>query len=196
MSDGMTWTPGWFPDPTGRHDHRWWDGAAWTAHVADAGVAGSDALDSPEAPDRSGLRGPSAPSAPTGSPVHRTAPAQGSNDPVAVAALVVGLIAVPLSLLPGLGLVPAAAALVLGLIARSRIKGSGRQGDGVAIAGLVLGIVALLIALVVTVVSAMLLGGSGGELAGAFREYVACLEVRTEQECRILLEESLARIVG
>ena len=196
MSDGMTWTPGWFPDPTGRHDHRWWDGAAWTAHVADAGVAGSDALDSPEAPDRSGLRGPSAPSAPTGSPVHRTAPAQGSNDPVAVAALVVGLIAVPLSLLPGLGLVPAAAALVLGLIARSRIKGSGRHGDGVAIAGLVLGIVALLIALVVTVVSAMLLGGSGGELAGAFREYVACLEVRTEQECRILLEESLARIVG
>lgn len=195
MSSGMTWAPGWFPDPTGRHDHRWWDGAAWTAHVADTGVAGLDALDRPDAPGRSGFPGPSTASAPTGSPVHRTPPAQASNDPVAVSALVVGLIALPLSLVPALGLVPAAAALVLGLIARSRIKGSGRPGDGVAIAGIVLGIVALLIALVVTLFSAILLGGSGGELAGAFSEYVACLEVRTEQECRVLLEESLARIV-
>ena len=26
---------GWYPDPSGRHSHRWWDGAAWTEHVAD-----------------------------------------------------------------------------------------------------------------------------------------------------------------
>ena len=26
---------GWYPDPHGRHSHRWWDGAAWTEHVAD-----------------------------------------------------------------------------------------------------------------------------------------------------------------
>lgn len=37
--------PGWLPDPTGRHDHRYWDGAAWTEHVADAGVAGNDPYD-------------------------------------------------------------------------------------------------------------------------------------------------------
>ena len=33
-------TPGWQPDPTGRHDHRYWDGSRWTDDVADAGVEG------------------------------------------------------------------------------------------------------------------------------------------------------------
>lgn len=32
----------WHPDPTGRHELRWWDGAAWTAHVGDGGVASED----------------------------------------------------------------------------------------------------------------------------------------------------------
>lgn len=34
--------PAWLPDPNGRHDHRYWDGSAWTDNVADAGVAGID----------------------------------------------------------------------------------------------------------------------------------------------------------
>ena len=44
-------TPGWHPDPTGRHDHRYWDGSQWSEHVADAGVSGTDPLDAvaPEA---------------------------------------------------------------------------------------------------------------------------------------------------
>ena len=33
---------GWFPDPSARHEQRYWDGAAWTAHVTDGGVAGTD----------------------------------------------------------------------------------------------------------------------------------------------------------
>ena len=33
---------GWHRDPTGRHETRYWDGAAWTEHVADGGVAGTD----------------------------------------------------------------------------------------------------------------------------------------------------------
>jgi hypothetical protein len=33
---------GWQPDPTGKHEHRYWDGARWTDHVADAGVAATD----------------------------------------------------------------------------------------------------------------------------------------------------------
>lgn len=28
---------GWAPDPAGRHQQRWWDGSAWTAHVLDGG---------------------------------------------------------------------------------------------------------------------------------------------------------------
>lgn len=34
----------WHPDPTGRHEHRWWDGSAWTDQVADGGVTASDPL--------------------------------------------------------------------------------------------------------------------------------------------------------
>ena len=33
---------GWLADPTGRHHHRWWDGALWTDCVADAGAVGRD----------------------------------------------------------------------------------------------------------------------------------------------------------
>lgn len=40
-----TGTPqGWNADPTGRHQHRWWDGTAWTAAVADDGVTSQDPL--------------------------------------------------------------------------------------------------------------------------------------------------------
>lgn len=32
----MTTTPaGWYPDPTGGQNQRWWDGAQWTDHVSD-----------------------------------------------------------------------------------------------------------------------------------------------------------------
>jgi len=33
---------GWFPDPSGGHEHRYWDGTRWTEHVADAGVSAID----------------------------------------------------------------------------------------------------------------------------------------------------------
>jgi len=187
MTDGASWPPGWFPDPTGRHDHRWWDGAAWTDHVADAGVAARDPLTS---------SGPSGP--PTGAVMASTAAAgvRAGTDPMAGLALGVAILAIPVGLVPGLGLVVPIAAVALALITRSRLRASGRDGDGLAVAALVIGIVALVIALVITAFSAMLLSGSGGELAGAFREYVSCLEVRSQAECRVLLDEALARIVG
>jgi hypothetical protein len=31
--------PGWYPDPSGRFDHRYYDGTAWTEHVSRGGVA-------------------------------------------------------------------------------------------------------------------------------------------------------------
>jgi hypothetical protein len=34
---------GWQPDPTGRFEHRYWDGSQWTDNVANAGVASTDA---------------------------------------------------------------------------------------------------------------------------------------------------------
>ena len=29
--------PGWFDDPSGRHEIRYWDGRRWTRHVSDHG---------------------------------------------------------------------------------------------------------------------------------------------------------------
>jgi hypothetical protein len=35
----------WYPDPSGRHQWRFWGGDAWTPHVNDDGVHSDDALD-------------------------------------------------------------------------------------------------------------------------------------------------------
>ncbi|MEX2563189.1 MAG: DUF2510 domain-containing protein [Nitriliruptoraceae bacterium] len=35
----------WHPDPTGRHEYRYWDGQRWTEHVANAGQRAIDPLD-------------------------------------------------------------------------------------------------------------------------------------------------------
>lgn len=43
----MSIPPAWHPDPTGKHDHRWWDGTRWTEHVADRGVASVDPIEAP-----------------------------------------------------------------------------------------------------------------------------------------------------
>lgn len=44
-SFGSAPSPRWAPDPTGRHQWRWWGGVAWTDHVADDGVAAEDPLE-------------------------------------------------------------------------------------------------------------------------------------------------------
>ena len=41
----MSATPAnWYPDPMQRHELRYWDGNAWTDHVSDQGVTGSDPI--------------------------------------------------------------------------------------------------------------------------------------------------------
>ncbi len=35
----------WYPDPSRRHQVRYWDGTGWTEHVANDGVSGSDPVD-------------------------------------------------------------------------------------------------------------------------------------------------------
>lgn len=41
---------GWWADPSGRHEMRFWNGSAWTDHVSDGGNPGSDALAEGEVP--------------------------------------------------------------------------------------------------------------------------------------------------
>ncbi|MCP3935665.1 MAG: DUF2510 domain-containing protein [Actinomycetia bacterium] len=37
MTDAQNPKPDWYPDPLGRHEHRYWDGSQWTEHVASHG---------------------------------------------------------------------------------------------------------------------------------------------------------------
>lgn len=41
---GVSDPAGWYPDPTTRHELRYWDGAVWLDNVSDSGAAASDPL--------------------------------------------------------------------------------------------------------------------------------------------------------
>ena len=34
----------WYPDPSGKHEYRYWDGSQWTANVSNHGRQSSDPL--------------------------------------------------------------------------------------------------------------------------------------------------------
>jgi uncharacterized protein YxjI len=38
----MSMPPDWYPDPSGRHEHRYWDGSQWTEHVSSHGRQSTD----------------------------------------------------------------------------------------------------------------------------------------------------------
>ncbi len=287
----MTTPAAWHPDPTGRHDHRWWDGERWTEHVADAGVAAIDPLDAPardsassstddpavttpdaaDGPSEAGVTGAGDPAASpsdgtsaggwadgpaeaaAGSPAAGTsnpsweAPAQqgtdaweqpsaqrgwqdpaqpggaqgwqdpaqqggaqgwqqpgaqqawqqpggqaawqagtgtaagGGREGMALAAMILGLASLPLLIACGAGVLTGIVAIVLGFVAMSRAKRSGRSGRGMAITGIVAGVVAILIAVGVLVA----FGGSAAR-------YADCLQ-RTGDEavCERELESEL-----
>jgi hypothetical protein len=120
---------GWFPDPLGRYDHRWFNGTSWTSDVSIDGQRFVDPLDTSPSPGS----GPG----PT--------PTPSTGNGAATAALVCGLIAVAIAWIPlavVVGLVLAILAIVFGArgVRRSRTSGNGR---GRATTGLVAGVVAL-----------------------------------------------------
>lgn len=175
----MRFPPAWYPDPTARHDHRWWDGEEWTAHVADGGVATIDPLPPTPGPDLS-----TAPAAPAG-----TAPG------IAVAALVVGLAAAILGWVPFVGVAVAGGALALSLGARRRVgRGPGR---GMAIVGSISAGVGLVAASATSLVAVVLLAdGTAGRLGEAARDYVECLEVEAPETCERRLTDDLLDLLG
>ncbi|MCC2030533.1 DUF4041 domain-containing protein [Microbacterium sp. YMB-B2] len=46
MSNATEIAAGWFPDPVGRHEQRYWSGVAWTEHVFSAGSQSTDPMPS------------------------------------------------------------------------------------------------------------------------------------------------------
>jgi hypothetical protein len=58
-------TPGWNPDPSGRHEYRYWDGSNWTDDVSDNGVTSIDPLAAAGGPSYPTDPAPTAPFEPT-----------------------------------------------------------------------------------------------------------------------------------
>ncbi len=69
----------------------------------------------------------------------------------AVAALVLGILAIPGIIIPIVGIVLGLLALILGLSARSQIRRDGLTGSGQALAGVILGGIAILLAVAIIV---------------------------------------------
>jgi hypothetical protein len=113
---------GWFPDPHGRHEYRWFNGHSWTADVADEGRRLVDP--------------------------HGAAPLRRVDRPgngVAVAALVCGLVAMLFAWMPVfvvIGIVLGVLGLVFGIRGRTRARRVG-SGAAMAVTGIVSGSAAL-----------------------------------------------------
>lgn len=128
MNDLAPTTPaGWFPDPLGRYDHRWFNGTAWTADVSLHGHRYVDPVPLSAGPvTPAGFARPS-----------RT---------MAVLALLAGLAAVSTAWMPFfvvIGIGAAIAAIWLGIVAVRRVATGTADGRGMAVAGIVLGTLGL-----------------------------------------------------
>lgn len=140
---------GWYPDPTGRFEFRYFDGTDWSSSVGRAGQQFVDPLTGPAAPSA-----PFTPAAPGGwqpqvqwqpQSAWQPAPvAPKEGDGLAVTALVLGVLACVFGLIPFMFMLVfllALLAIIFGVI------GAGRRSTGsrskMAIAGLVLGVVGI-----------------------------------------------------
>ncbi len=137
---------GWFPDPLGRYDHRWYNGSSWTADVSVDGRRFVDPvpLDAPATTVHGAHPATPAPFGPA--PLGWVPPASQPSRTLAVLALIAGLVAVATGWMPiffVLGAVAGIAAITLGIVARGRIREGRARGSGMAVAGLVLGPIGL-----------------------------------------------------
>jgi len=65
MTTPMMTPAGWYPDPSLRHEYRYWDGTTWTSHVSDGGLTATDPeLRPPTSPSGAQTVGPPATAAP------------------------------------------------------------------------------------------------------------------------------------
>jgi hypothetical protein len=115
--------PGWLPDPSGRHDFRWFNGDVWTADVADDGHRGFDPDLSPRPP---------------------ASPSRGRA--AALTSLTLAVIAVAISWMPFvvvLGVAAAMSAIVLGIVALARLQPGPGSGRRLAAGGIICSVAAL-----------------------------------------------------
>ncbi len=118
---------GWYPDPTGRFEHRYFNGKDWTGDVATDGRRMVDALGS------------------AASPAGSTPGTAGGGNGLSTAALVTGIVAAALGATIVLFVVAAPLAIVAVVFGLIGLRRSARVGRGrrAAVTGLVLGSAAL-----------------------------------------------------
>lgn len=77
--------PGWLPDPSGRHEYRYWNGASWSDDVSDNGLTSADPvaapLPPPGAPMPPAATSPGAPAPPPAGATAPLPPADGTAGP-------------------------------------------------------------------------------------------------------------------
>ena len=150
MSDSST-PAGWYPAPHADNELRYWDGARWLDWTPEQAAAEQRAATT----QPTAGNGVHAGEIRTGAAAYSGATTAVLNGPdavrartkiLAILALCVGVGAILLSWVPWLGLLIAVAAIVLGVVALVR-----KQPRGLALTGLILGAVALVVALLITV---------------------------------------------
>jgi hypothetical protein len=121
-------------------------------------------------------------------------PAATGTNGIAIAAMIIGIIALLISWIPILGVLAGVLALVLGFVGRSKArKFPAVGGNGAAITGIVTGILATLISIAVTIA----LFAFGSTFMGSFESYEECIaQGGTEEECQDQLERDIMRRFG
>ncbi len=150
---GDSSTPaGWYPAPHANNELRYWDGAGWLdwtpQQAADAQAAGG----STPASDVAAASYPGAATAGVEGPRVAGPPRARA---LSIVALGLGIGALLLSWVPWLGVLLAVAAVAVGIVALVR-----KQPLGLSLTGLILGGLALLVALVVTISFTAFIGSS------------------------------------
>jgi hypothetical protein len=133
---------GWHPDPTGRHQQRYFNGVTWTGDVADDGTRSVDVASSPV------WSTTTIAASPTAAVTH---PWSG----LATAGMILGIVGVvtgALMVVFYVAFICGVLALVFGLVVASRSRRAGLAVDGRARTAIVLGPIALVLSVVGAIV--------------------------------------------
>jgi hypothetical protein len=135
---------GWFDDPLGRHEKRFFNGMVWTSEVQDGDMRSVDVISSVESP-RAHL-----PDGTVLAPQRVVVAAQQPGDAPAVAALTLGIVGAVLAFSAPfgwvLGVICGVLALILGTVGLVKASG-GASHSGLAVSGVVLGLIASVVAI-------------------------------------------------
>ncbi|WP_223624029.1 Ltp family lipoprotein [Microbacterium sp. EST19A] len=170
MSD-PTPAPGWYPAPHANNEQRYWDGAQWLEPQPAAPTAVlTDAV-------------PAAGAAPWASAASADAAAESKPTPVlSIVALIAGIIAFFTGIVPILGVILGLGAIALGVFALMK-----QQRKGLAVAGIVLGSIAVITSIAVT-------AGIAANLPASDKKPVAAVQQTSEPADEEVAEEPPATI--